>query len=116
MRSLVSDENIATYQRDGVVCLRQVLSGKWLSLLAKAIEENAARPSARAKCTGVGSGQFYNDYNAWRSSELFRQFLRASPLAEIASALLRSERVSLYGDHILIKSPGSSNSTARATA
>src|ERR1700730_15081906 len=100
MRSLVSDENIATYQRDGVVCLRQVLSAEWLSLLAKAIEENCAHPSSRAKCTGVGSGQFYNDDNAWRSSELFRQFLRTSPLAEDggrASAL--GTGLSIRGSH-----------------
>ena len=111
MGSLVDDEDIATYQREGVVCLRKVLSGEWLSLLARAIEDNAAHPSVRAKYTGVGSGQFYNDYNAWRSSELFRQFLRTSPLAAIAATLWRSERVSLYGDHILIKSPGSSIKT-----
>jgi ectoine hydroxylase-related dioxygenase (phytanoyl-CoA dioxygenase family) len=108
---LVKGEDIVKYQRDGVVCLRSVLAGELLSLLARAIEENAARPTGRAKYTGTGSGQFYNDYNAWRSSDLFRQFLRISPLAQIAAELLRSERVSLYGDHILIKSPGSTIKT-----
>jgi ectoine hydroxylase-related dioxygenase (phytanoyl-CoA dioxygenase family) len=107
MTQKITAADVAAYQRDGVVCLRGVLSKECLALLAQAIEENMLHPSPRAMDTGGRLGQFYNDYNVWRSSMRFWRFLQEAPLARIAATLFRSNRVSLYGDHVLVKAPGS---------
>ena len=40
----MTDEHRATYERDGVVCLRNVLSQTWLDRLREGVEINLANP------------------------------------------------------------------------
>lgn len=42
----------------------------------------------------------------WRHDDALRAFALASPLGPIAAALLRSERIRLWEDSVLVKDPG----------
>ena len=130
VRPITPDE-IAAYERDGVVCLRQVMPLAWLERMAAPIEAElaAARSAdlsemARAIEAGGGeiledaaietasTGRFIAGTDHWRSNADFRAFATESPLAEIAAALMRSETVHLYEDSLLVKEPGSKERTA----
>lgn len=42
--NLLNGQDIATYRRDGVVCLRQVFDADWLARLTRATERTLAKP------------------------------------------------------------------------
>lgn len=108
---VVSDQDLETYRREGVVRLRGLFSPDWVSLLRDAFAEDELQPTPRAKDVGDGPGRFFNDYNAWRQNGKLRRFLFESPLAAAAAGLFGSRRVSLYGDHLLTKYPGTATRT-----
>ncbi len=108
-------EDVAAFERDGVVCLRGVLSRAWLERMAGPLErELAAARSAdlsamsrRLEGRGEeGVGRFVAGTDHWRHDADFRAFAALSPLPRIAAALLRSEAAYLYEDSVLVKEPG----------
>ncbi len=47
MSTLVTDNQISSYQRDGVVLLKNLFDNQWLKIAAEGIEENLRNPSKR---------------------------------------------------------------------
>ncbi|MEM7409479.1 MAG: phytanoyl-CoA dioxygenase family protein [Myxococcota bacterium] len=128
MRTLRDDE-IAQFERDGVVVLRQVIPPDWLERMAAPLEaelravrsadlsEMARAIEARGGDTLVegdapAQGGFVAGTDHWRHDADFRAFALESPLAAAASALLRSRAVFLYEDSLLVKEPGTAEHTA----
>ena len=103
-----SPGEIAAYERDGAVCLRGVFTREWLDLLARGVERNLAEPGPFAKrYTPTGApGLFFGDYCNWRRIPEYREFLLHSPAAALAGALMRSRKVNLFHEHVLVKEPG----------
>jgi ectoine hydroxylase-related dioxygenase (phytanoyl-CoA dioxygenase family) len=108
----ITDDEVETFWRDGVVALRGVLSTEWTTALAAPMERasgrgemvdmgqlsDAADPAAPAFAAGV---------DHWRHDDTFRAFALESPLGPIVARLLRSEHLWLWEDSVLIKEPGS---------
>ena len=114
----VSDEAVDAFWRDGFVCLRDVGPAEWRARLAGPLE--AALTSGEAADLGglAGpdqAGLFSAGVDHWRTSEDFRAFAAESPLPRLAAGLLRSERVWLYEDSVLVKEPGSTLRTEMHT-
>lgn len=109
----VSAADIAAYQRDGAVCLRGVIAAPWLELLRRGIERNLAEPGPYAKrYTPKGKpGFFFGDYCNWSRIGEYEEFLRRSPAASIAGALMGSRKVNLYHEHVLVKEPSTEERT-----
>jgi ectoine hydroxylase-related dioxygenase (phytanoyl-CoA dioxygenase family) len=138
----VSEDEVATFERDGVVCLRGVMPAEWLARMEAPIEEELARalgggPGAvagtarstdltrmarrieqsggRALADGSvarGTGRFIAGTDHWRESAAFRAFACESPLPALAARLLRSRTLHLYEDSLLVKEPGTAEPTA----
>ncbi len=131
----VTAEEIAAFERDGVVCLRGVLPLSWLERMEAPVEAarlgersadmtEMARSIARSggsvledeealRATAKGPrGRFYGGTDHWRDDASFRAFASESPLPAIAAALLRSTEVFLYEDSVLVKEPGTVEPTA----
>lgn len=104
----ITTQQIAAYERDGVVCLRGAFSHAWLELLAAGVERNLREPGPYAKFyTPAGApGHFFGDYCNWQRIPEYREFLLESPAATIAARLMRSEKVNLFHEHVLVKEPG----------
>jgi ectoine hydroxylase-related dioxygenase (phytanoyl-CoA dioxygenase family) len=104
----VAGEQIEAYERDGVVCLCGVFAPRWLDLLAAGVERNLREPGPYAKrYTPEGApGLFFGDYCNWRRIPEYREFLHHSPAAAIAGRLMRSRKVNLFHEHVLVKEPG----------
>ena len=99
---------VADYQRDGAVCLRQLLGADEVALLRSGIDRNLAQPSPRAIVASQSDdpGFFIEDFCNWQDNPEYRQFIFHSPLAQAAAALMQSHTVRLYHDHMLTKEPG----------
>lgn len=109
---LVSDSDIQTFQRDGVVVIRG-LWRDWVEPLRAGIERNLREPgpyAAENLKPGEG-GRFFDDYCNWERIPEFVEVIRQSPAAEVAGDLMQSSRVQMFHDHVLIKEPGTSKPT-----
>jgi ectoine hydroxylase-related dioxygenase (phytanoyl-CoA dioxygenase family) len=109
----ISEEEIETYDRDGVVCLRGILDADWIAYLRDLLEVDKASPSGMVKNINAkdAAGQFFGDTFVWQHVEGFRRAVFESPMAAIAAALTRSTKVNLIFDQILIKEPGTTTPT-----
>jgi ectoine hydroxylase-related dioxygenase (phytanoyl-CoA dioxygenase family) len=109
----VDDALVAQFQRDGAVCIRQLLKADELALLRDGIEANLAAPSPRAKVASRPDdpGRFFEDFCNWQDIDAFRRFIFEAPLAQLAQRLMGSQTVRLYHDHLLVKEPGTRQHT-----
>ncbi len=125
----ITAEEIDAYERDGVVCLRQVVPHEWLERMVEPIERELAparstdlSQMAEAIESGGGAalkdetvasgGRFVAGVDHWVRDPDFAAFACESPLPEIAAVLMGSEAAFLYEDSLLVKEPGSSERTA----
>lgn len=106
-RSIVGPEEIEAYQRDGVVCLRGILTAQDVDLCREGIAENMAHPSERANVASRPDdpGYFIEDFCNWQTNQHYHDFIFHSAAAAAAGLLMRSETVRLYHDHLLVKEP-----------
>ena len=109
----LSEQDVADFQRDGAVCIRQLLSADEVVLLRDGIDANLAAPSPRAKVASRPDdpGRFFEDFCNWQDIPQFGRFVRETPLALAAQRLMQSPIVRLYHDHVLVKEPGTRQRT-----
>lgn len=109
----VSAEDVAAFQRDGAVCLRQVLPPELVEILREGIETNLKHPSPRAKTASRADdpGRFFEDFCCWQENDHYRQFIFHSGVGEVAGRLMSSKTARLYHDHMLTKEPGTRQRT-----
>lgn len=102
-----------TYERDGVVCLRDIFPRAWLAFLAKATDEAMATPGPHAEeYEGPrGTGRFYGEVEPAERLASFRRFALESPAAQIAGRVMGATRVNFFYDQLLVKEPGTAART-----
>lgn len=105
----VSPDEIANFQRDGVVALRQKFSPDWIDLLRETIDESRDRPSphlvSHTKEPNVPA--YYEDFWSWSIFDGFEKFVRQSPTAAHAMQLLNAQRINLVMDNWFMREAGS---------
>lgn len=109
---LVTQADIDTFQKDGVVVIRG-LWADWVETIRAGIERNMAEPGpygAENLKPGEG-GRFFDDYCNWERIPEFASVIRDSAVAEVAGDLMQSRRVQVFHDHVLVKEPGTSKPT-----
>ena len=112
MHDLVTQSDIDTFQRNGVVLIKGLFRDH-VDTLRQGIERNMQDPgpyAAENLKDGEG-GRFFDDYCNWSRIPEFAEVIRTSPAAEVAADLMHSQRVQLFHDHILVKEPGTSKPT-----
>lgn len=102
----VTEDHVDTFDRDGVVCIRGLISPEWLDHLRVAVEEVMTNPGPHVRDMAQGDGRFFTDIFMWQHNEKIRTFLADSPVGAAAAALMRSKETRLYNDHLLVKEPG----------
>lgn len=101
----ISDDDRATYARDGVVCLRQVLNREWIDLLLPA----ARRLVVDKEDFGL-LPTYPGRYMSRKISE-FRKLVFESPMAEAFARTVGSKTARFFFDEIFAKAPRSSDKT-----
>ncbi len=109
----ITEAEIETYQRDGIVCLRGLFDPDWVEHLRACIEEDKANPSGMVKDINEegGTGEFFGDTFVWHHIPGFKQAVFEGPGAAIAGALMQSTKINVIFDQILVKEPGTSTRT-----
>ena len=109
----VSAELAAAFARDGVVCVRQALDAAELAVAAAAIESVLADPSPLAQVASRADdpGTFTEDFCRWQQIPAIEHLARRSRVPAIAAALLATEQVRFYHDHVLVKEGGTKQRT-----
>jgi ectoine hydroxylase-related dioxygenase (phytanoyl-CoA dioxygenase family) len=104
----LTDEELDAFARDGVVILRGVLSDDELTALVHGVDRNLEDLSPLGmNATAPGApGAFVEDFRNWQRIEEYERVIRESALARVAGALMASETVRLFHDHLLVKEAG----------
>jgi ectoine hydroxylase-related dioxygenase (phytanoyl-CoA dioxygenase family) len=134
LRRPIGDDEVEAFWRDGVVCLRGVLSpllveamtGPVDALLAddgrdgSELADLSAMGDALAgtdvagrsgRADGGGRGRFRSGVDHWRRHDAFRAFACDSAIPAVAGTLLRADTVRLWEDSVLVKEPGARERT-----
>jgi len=108
-----TDQDVADFQRDGAVCIRQFFTPGEVALLQTGIEANLAAPSPRGMVASRPDdpGRFFEDFCNWQDIPQYKRFIFETPLAGLAQRLMKSHTVRLYHDHLLVKEPGTRQRT-----
>ncbi len=110
---MMTDDDIETFWRDGVVCLRAALPIALVDAMAAPVEAAIAGTQSADLGAMVGGsrGRFVAGVDHWRHQPAMREFACTSPLPELVARLLRSASVFLYEDSVLVKEPGANTPT-----
>lgn len=109
----ITPEEIETYQRDGIVCLRGLFSPEWVEFLRDRIEHAKINPSKMAKNVNEagGTGNFFSDTFLCHQIDGFSRAVHEAPGGPTAAAAMGSAKINLIFDQILVKEPGTSTRT-----
>jgi ectoine hydroxylase-related dioxygenase (phytanoyl-CoA dioxygenase family) len=110
--STLSQQQIETFQRDGVVLLEGVFND-WIDTLRAGVDTNMRDPGpfGRDYLDDAAGGRFFGDYCNWNRIDEYRQFMFASPAPALAAGLMRSDSVRIFHEHVLVKEPGTNKIT-----
>jgi ectoine hydroxylase-related dioxygenase (phytanoyl-CoA dioxygenase family) len=109
----LSQDQIDQFQQDGAIVIRQALCANELSILRQGIETNLQNLSKLALIASEPSdpGRFVEDFCTWQSNQHYQDIMFRSALPRYAKNLMHSETVRLYHDHLLVKEPGTQQTT-----
>jgi ectoine hydroxylase-related dioxygenase (phytanoyl-CoA dioxygenase family) len=105
----LTDEQIAFYQQNRFIKLKQVLNVEALEYFSAVITEKVQelnRESRAMEERGTYGKAFLQLMNLWREDERIRAFVFSRRLAGIAAGLMQCEGVRMYHDQALYKEPG----------
>ena len=109
----LSKEKINIYQNNGVVVLKNIINDNWIDTLKIGIKKNFLNPS-QYKCVYERTQNqelFYDDYCNWQRIDEYKKFLFESNISLIASQLIKSKKVNIFHEHVLVKEVGSKKKT-----
>lgn len=109
---MVTQDQIEGYQQDGVVLVKGLFADH-VDTLRAGVARNMAEPGpyAAENLKPGESGRFFDDYCNWERIPEFAEVAKDPKMAAAAGALMGSERVQLFHDHVLVKEPGTSKPT-----
>ncbi len=104
----VTDQDVADFQRDGVICLRQVFDKAWCDMLHDAAMEvmNSGQGRVREPKLEAGQGRFYSSVYQSDLDARFARLRDLSPAPGVAARLMQADRIRFYYDQLFIKAPG----------
>lgn len=108
----ITQSHIEAYQRDGAVLIKG-LWADWVDVLRAGVARNMSEPGpyAAENLKPGEAGRFFDDYCNWQRIPEFAQVIAESDAADVAGALMQSERVQLFHEHVLVKEPGTAKPT-----
>jgi len=102
----LTDEQIATYQKDGYIKLKNVLSAETLAHYGAEISRAVQQKSKEAlplEERNTYSKAFLQLSNIWEDDEVVKEFVMSERLGQIAARLMQVDGVRMYHDQALFK-------------
>lgn len=114
LSGLVTEADLAAYDRDGAIVVRNVLDMEAVervrSASARAVEIMLLRNEAQGKPRPTEPA-FHNVLFMFRFDPEFLAIATKTNLAKVAGDVMQSDKVILFGDHLLVKEPGTEETT-----
>ena len=108
----VTADDVATYERDGVVLLPGVFGATWLDLLRAGVDRCMSTPGPHAVFGDRSQpGFFFGDQDMWLRLPAFRRLVHESPAALIAARIMRASWINFFFDQVIVKEPGTEQRT-----
>ena len=114
MNPLVTDRQIASYQRDGVVVLRHLFNAEWLEVLAEGIEENLREPSKRTTTfvnDPANNAYFFFDARPLGEVSAYDRLMMDSPMGEAVARLMGSSCAIVFYISVFVRTAGTRDRT-----
>ena len=104
---IVSNEDIETYQNDGIVCLRGVFDSHWVDVIRRGIQNNMDNPGPRggSLTPKEDPGDYFKDANVWPRIPEYVDYINHSPAGEIVAKLMKSETARMFIETTFVKEP-----------
>ena len=106
LKRAITDEEITRYRRDGVVCLRDVLTSEWIDTIRAGIEEQRAAPGPYATIFQTERSYAIAEQLSSNFSDKLRRAVQQSGVGQVAQEMLQAPRVRLLHDNIFYKDAG----------
>jgi len=108
--------DVTAFQRDGIVCLRQVFDPSWVAELRDLAEEMLTASDrhpdqSQELATDDAGGRFFNEMFIWPRHAGFEQAVFGSPAAPVVGRLMGAAKINILFDQLLIKEPGTGEPT-----
>ncbi|MBR12800.1 MAG: phytanoyl-CoA dioxygenase [Acidimicrobiaceae bacterium] len=100
------------FAADGAVHLPGAFTD-WVDVLRDGVDRNEADPSEHFDDNGTAgdAGRFWDDYCNWTRIPEYERFAFESGVGDVAAALLRSDTIQLFHEHVLVKEPAAPRHT-----
>src|ERR1700734_800627 len=105
---LADEEAVAAFARDGVVCVRQVLRA---DEVAGGAVLAGPGPLAQVASGADDPGAFFEDFRRWQEIPQIERLARHSRVPAAAAALMATQQLRFYHDHILVKEAATTQRT-----
>ena len=102
----MTDEEITQYRRDGVVCLRDVLTPEWIDTIRAGIDEQREQPGPYATVLQSERSYTMAEQVSSNFNDKLRRAVLQSGAGQIAQAMLQATQVRLLHDNIFYKDAG----------
>ena len=105
----ITDEQMRTYEEDGVVLIRDALDADWVKRVREAMERCYEKPTPWGKNVNPEGtpGRMLFDVYMWTQDPDLRALAFESPLPQIVATLMRSQTINLLWDFHILKEPHS---------
>ncbi len=108
----ITEQEVASFQKDGIVNLSGILDNAWVEYLRDAVARELENPGPKYYAyDGDGPGKFHGNQEIWQVDDGFAEYCLRSPLPAIAGQFLAANKVNLYFDHLFVKEPGAQSPT-----
>ncbi|MBA3340012.1 MAG: phytanoyl-CoA dioxygenase family protein [Geodermatophilaceae bacterium] len=104
---------LVSFVRDGVACVRGVLDPAQIDQAVRGIDRVLAQPSPLVLRANAEDdpGRFVEDFCRWQEISEIAELAMNSGVPAIAAALMATDEVRLYHDHVLVKEGGTKQRT-----
>jgi ectoine hydroxylase-related dioxygenase (phytanoyl-CoA dioxygenase family) len=110
----VTEEQIRTFDEDGVLLLKALINEQWQQTLCESIEQDIANPGPHHHAYEAegGKGRFHGSMRVWEHNPGFRDYCWNSPLPALAVQFFKTDKINLFYDQLFVKEPSTSNRTS----
>ena len=106
LKRAITDQEIQQYRRDGVVCLRDILTSEWIDTIRAGIDEQRERPGPYATIFENERSYALAEQLSSNFNDKLRRAVRQSGVGQIAQEMLQAPQVRLLHDNIFYKDAG----------
>lgn len=100
----ITQEQIDTYHRDGVVVLRNLIDAEWIERMQAAIARVSADPAEYGVMgPSAGKNKMISVCYVWRNDPDFRAYVEESPIGEAVGKIIGAQWIRVYHDHLFSK-------------